>query len=66
MKCPICQSVFEKEASRSLPFCSTRCREIDLARWIDEKYSVTVEKDRELDEFANDDEPPLSRRRRED
>jgi endogenous inhibitor of DNA gyrase (YacG/DUF329 family) len=25
------------------PFCSARCRKIDLGRWLDEKYAVPAE-----------------------
>jgi endogenous inhibitor of DNA gyrase (YacG/DUF329 family) len=57
MKCPICKTLFDKEASRALPFCSPRCQEVDLGRWLGESYSVTVEKNRELDEFFDDEEP---------
>jgi len=27
-----------------MPFCSDRCRQIDLGRWLREKYSVPVER----------------------
>jgi endogenous inhibitor of DNA gyrase (YacG/DUF329 family) len=30
-----------------MPFCSHRCRQIDLGRWLDEGYSVPVERERE-------------------
>jgi uncharacterized protein len=39
MKCPICK----KEVARSdpeFPFCSERCRTIDLANWATEKYVI--------------------------
>lgn len=38
--CPICKKAFDAERSSALPFCSPRCREIDLGRWLDEKYTV--------------------------
>jgi endogenous inhibitor of DNA gyrase (YacG/DUF329 family) len=58
MICPTCRIEFPPEASTALPFCSARCRQVDLGRWLDEKYSVPVvdnddEEDREL---AYDDE----------
>jgi endogenous inhibitor of DNA gyrase (YacG/DUF329 family) len=28
-----------------MPFCSDRCRQIDLGRWLDEGYSVPVERE---------------------
>jgi endogenous inhibitor of DNA gyrase (YacG/DUF329 family) len=35
--CPICGA---PPAGRSRPFCSTRCADIDLARWLNESYRV--------------------------
>jgi endogenous inhibitor of DNA gyrase (YacG/DUF329 family) len=31
---------FDPSQSRSLPFCSERCRLIDLKRWLGEEYIV--------------------------
>ena len=30
-----------------MPFCSPRCRQIDLARWLDERYSLFSEPEEE-------------------
>jgi endogenous inhibitor of DNA gyrase (YacG/DUF329 family) len=35
--CPICGA---PSAGRYRPFCSARCADIDLARWLDESYRV--------------------------
>lgn len=45
--CPICASSFEADLSASLPFCSDRCRQIDLGRWFEENYSLPIEVDPE-------------------
>ena len=37
MPCPICQKPTEASVK---PFCSSRCREIDLNRWFTGGYSV--------------------------
>lgn len=37
-KCPICKTPAEQE---HYPFCSPRCKQIDLGRWVDEKYKIT-------------------------
>jgi uncharacterized protein len=37
-----------------MPFCSERCRMIDLRRWFEEGYTMPIERDRELDSFKND------------
>jgi endogenous inhibitor of DNA gyrase (YacG/DUF329 family) len=42
-KCPICGKTFEIEkldALPSFPFCSDRCRMVDLGRWIDGAYAI--------------------------
>ncbi|HSU69106.1 MAG TPA: DNA gyrase inhibitor YacG [Tepidisphaeraceae bacterium] len=51
--CPICKKPVEPppdESTRSaFPFCSDRCKLIDLGRWLDGKYQVPVAGD-DLDE----------------
>jgi endogenous inhibitor of DNA gyrase (YacG/DUF329 family) len=37
--CPICHK--PAEDSRSLPFCSDRCRKVDFIRWWDGRYAIT-------------------------
>ena len=44
IRCPICDKPFDPAASKAMPFCSERCRQIDLGRWLREVYSVPVEK----------------------
>jgi uncharacterized protein len=39
MKCPICKKEV-KEGDPEFPFCSERCRIIDLGNWSAEKYVV--------------------------
>ncbi|MBS7327476.1 MAG: DNA gyrase inhibitor YacG [Oxalobacter sp.] len=42
VKCPICGKPVEwTEESPFRPFCSDRCRQIDLGAWADEAYRVT-------------------------
>jgi uncharacterized protein len=42
LKCPICKkpSEMDKEQNPYRPFCSERCRTIDLGAWLDEKYVI--------------------------
>ncbi len=59
-RCPICAKSFEGASLDDLPgspFCSERCRLIDLGRWIDQAYTVPAdEKPRdENDERADED-----------
>ena len=37
MSCPICK---EKAVEKYRPFCSSRCAEIDLGRWLKGDYAV--------------------------
>jgi uncharacterized protein len=42
-RCPICSKRFEIKALDDLPsfpFCSDRCKLIDLGRWIDGAYAI--------------------------
>ncbi|MBQ9873374.1 MAG: DNA gyrase inhibitor YacG [Thermoguttaceae bacterium] len=54
MRCPICGKVVPPDAPESaLPFCSARCKTIDLKRWADEEYSIeTVNEDKLEEEIA--------------
>lgn len=45
IRCPICEKQFDPAASPAMPFCSDRCRQIDLGRWLREVYSVPVVRD---------------------
>lgn len=42
--CPTCKKRFSYYESDFRPFCSERCRLIDLGQWLNESYSVPVEK----------------------
>lgn len=53
MNCPICQKETEPDYR---PFCSRRCADIDLARWLNGGYAVPSQ--REEDVETEDGEPP--------
>ena len=36
-----------------MPFCSERCRMIDLGAWFEEEHALPSERDRELDAFQD-------------
>ena len=42
--CPTCKKKFNYYESDFRPFCSERCRLIDLGQWLSESYTVPVEK----------------------
>ena len=51
MSCPICS----KETDRTYrPFCSKRCADVDLGRWMTGAYAVPAQEE----EPAEEDPPP--------
>ena len=53
--CPICKKATTWEENPSKPFCSERCKLIDLGKWVSEDYRIEGEKADE-EQKANDDE----------
>ena len=43
LSCPVCRRKIVIEKTNSMPFCSERCRLVDLGRWINEEIGVPVE-----------------------
>lgn len=39
--CPICRKPTDSEKDADFPFCSERCRLIDLGNWSSEKYVIS-------------------------
>jgi len=54
MTCPICGDS-TKKAYR--PFCSRRCADIDLARWMNGAYAVPSQREEDA-EVPDPDDPP--------
>lgn len=40
MKCPNCGKQVEWEENPFRPFCSERCKLVDLGKWVSEEYRV--------------------------
>jgi hypothetical protein len=40
MNCPICRSETERQGNPFRPFCSERCKMIDLDHWLSERYRI--------------------------
>jgi endogenous inhibitor of DNA gyrase (YacG/DUF329 family) len=58
VRCPICGECIQgNDAARrpDFPFCSARCRLIDLGRWLGEKYAIRP-KDEAEDPALTDNE----------
>jgi len=55
LTCPTCNHPFDSEKSPdAMPFCSQRCRQIDLGRWLNEEHSLPIERDEMDDEDASE------------
>ena len=40
VKCPNCSDQFSYYSSEFRPFCSERCKMVDMGKWFDESYSI--------------------------
>ena len=49
--CPICG---KPRVQRFRPFCSRRCADVDLNRWLSGVYAIPVREDEEEDERRDD------------
>ena len=47
--CPTCNANFDSNQTTALPFCSERCRLLDLGRWLNEKQRLMTVRDAEED-----------------
>lgn len=62
--CPICHKEMNGQSQADwpdFPFCSRRCRLVDLGRWLGEEYRLPAEnKDEEIppEDEGNTDYPP--------
>jgi hypothetical protein len=50
--CPICRKPVDSEVDRGFPFCSERCKLIDLGNWSSEQYKIS---EPVIDESAPDE-----------
>lgn len=56
IKCPACQKPTFWQDNPYRPFCSRRCRMLDLGCWVDEEYRVPSEDQSGIDESAENNE----------
>lgn len=55
-RCPICRADVAEDAA-AFPFCSPRCRLLDLGNWLDERYVVPAGDDTSEGSAEGDGEP---------
>lgn len=60
MSCPICQ---RPATAHYRPFCSRRCADVDLGRWLTGAYAVPTD---DSPDQASDDAPASAGRTRDD
>ena len=63
VRCPICERWMEGPSAAEwpdFPFCSRRCKTIDLGRWLGEAYRIpaAAEGDEQAEEFADEKDIP--------
>lgn len=52
-RCPVCDKVIDEAArqdsriAKFYPFCSDRCKLIDLGKWLDGNYRIAVQVNKE-------------------
>ena len=61
MRCPICRKPVSDDppadgAKNYFPFCSERCKLIDLGRWLEGRYQIPVDDAAKRPGDANDDD----------
>jgi len=58
---PACPTCGKAESADSRPFCSERCRDVDLNRWLSGAYAVPAVEEPDLDEADTGEVLPLPR-----
>ena len=56
VKCPVCRKPIDWEANKWRPFCSERCKLIDLGAWASDEYFIPGKSEEEEDEKGSDKE----------
>lgn len=55
LTCPTCERRYDAAKTSAMPFCSERCRQVDLGKWFNEEYGVPhVPTQEELDQMIDE------------
>lgn len=57
VRCPTCRTKIEWEGNPFRPFCSERCKLLDLGKWLAEEYRVPVADDESESEPQGGESP---------
>ena len=63
IRCPICKRVVPWKENPFRPFCSERCKLIDLGSWIGERYRILGEEEAQHQDHAYPEEEDSAARR---
>lgn len=57
-QCPICQEAAKpRPKNKSFPFCSARCKMVDLGKWMNEEYRIAAEPSEEDEDELSETGP---------
>jgi endogenous inhibitor of DNA gyrase (YacG/DUF329 family) len=56
LRCPTCRKRFDRAESAYAPFCSQRCKLLDLGDWLDERFRIAGEPAPATDDVPDRDE----------
>ena len=65
VRCPICEQPMDTQGPKEWPdwpFCSKRCKMVDLGRWLSGSYRIETpvpKEEEDLDELAHSPEPAV-------
>lgn len=54
IRCPVCGKRVLWEGNPHRPFCSARCKLVDLDRWLSEDYRISVPREALEEEFSEE------------
>jgi endogenous inhibitor of DNA gyrase (YacG/DUF329 family) len=52
VNCPTCKKPVQPDA-KSFPFCTERCRLVDLGNWLDGRYRIASTNDERIDDDSD-------------
>ena len=53
--CPICKDTTTWEENPWRPFCSERCKLIDLGKWVSDEYKIPIKSEEEIEGIAEEE-----------
>ncbi len=59
-RCPLCRALLPNKSVPTFPFCSDRCRLLDLNNWMEGNYTVSrpIDPSDEIDELPRRTDTP--------